>query len=79
MEEHTEGTAWSGECGAGRCRHSFPERVSSPSTPLPRTRLALAEGLLGGGEEGSQLSWKTGQECVAPGFPPWTDPQTYIV
>lgn len=39
MEERTEGTAWSGACGAGRCRHSFPDRVSSPSTPLPRTDL----------------------------------------
>lgn len=50
-----------------------------PQHPSPPHRLALAEGLLGGGEEGSQLSWKAGQECVAPGSPPRTDPQTYIV
>lgn len=57
MEEHIEGTAWRWEWGTGRCSgHSFPDWGPSPSAPLPHAHRALAEGLLRGGEESSQLS-----------------------
>lgn len=50
MVEHTEGEAWRWE--RGTCRSSghstgFPDHGAPSSAPLPHTRRALAEGLLG--------------------------------